>query len=296
MRVRRSASGTSVLAPAKLNLFLEVHARRADGFHEIESLMVPVAWYDRVVAVAEPSTKIRFECRLSRTLAPSTVPLGDDNLCVRAARLLRQRAGLSAGLRLTLEKRIPAESGLGGGSSDAAATLLAVNDAWRLGWDRARLMPLAAELGSDVPFFLLAGAAIARGRGEQLEPVAGLGHLSFVVMRPPEGLSTADVYRACRPSTAPRGVGPLIDALRRRRFEQLPYELHNALEPAAAAVSPCVQRVHDALADVGLRAVRMSGSGSAVFAICRHRREARRAAECLSSRGLGLVKAVDICN
>jgi 4-diphosphocytidyl-2-C-methyl-D-erythritol kinase len=209
---------------------------------------------------------------------------------------LRERAGVRSGLKLVLEKRIPAESGLGGGSSDAAATLLAANDAWQLGWDRARLMPLAAELGSDVPFFLLGGAAAVRGRGERLEPAAALGHLSFVIVRPPEGLSTAEVYRACRPSTAPRGVGPLIDALRRGRFGQLPHELHNVLETAAATVSLCVGRVRHALGAMGQCAVRMSGSGSAFFAICRHRREARRVAECLASRGLGIVKAVDICN
>ncbi len=113
--------------------------------------------------------------------------------------LLRDRAGIRAGARLRLLKRIPATAGLGGGSSDAAAALLAGNVGWNLNWSRERLMELAAELGSDVPFFLAGGAAICRGRGEVVAPVGRLGTLFGVVVRPPVGLSTARVYGHCRP-------------------------------------------------------------------------------------------------
>ena len=122
------------------------------------------------------------------------MPEGPDNLVVRAVELVRRRAGVRRGAKLLLVKRIPAAAGLGGGSSDAAAALVAANEGWRLGRSRDELADWAAELGSDVPFFLAGGPAICRGRGERVEPVAGLGALDFVVVRPPEGLSTAAVY------------------------------------------------------------------------------------------------------
>src|SRR5271156_1731329 len=196
MHVHRSTSGIEVLAPAKLNLFLEVLAKRSDGFHEIETLMVPVAWYDSLHFVSDPGGELSLDCeQIARSAEP--VPTGDDNLVLRAVKLLRDRSSVRQGARLRLVKRIPAASGLAGGSSDAAAALVAANLGWQLNWPREKLAPLAAELGSDVPFFLGQGPAICRGRGEIIEPVAGLGPLWFVVVRPPVGLSTPAVYKAC---------------------------------------------------------------------------------------------------
>lgn len=295
MNVYRQASRAVVRAPAKLNLFFEVLGRRDDGYHEIETLMVPVSLYDTLFAWADTSGQIRLDCRWAAD--PSTgvagrLPPAQENLATRAAQLLRTRAGVDAGIALRLVKRIPSASGLGGGSSDAAAALLAANAVWRLGWTREALAELAAELGSDVPFFVAGGAAIARGRGERVEAVANLLPLHFVVVRPPEGLSTAEVYSHCRVAREPRSARPLVEALRSGDTRNLRRLVHNRLEGAAESLSPWIGRVrrelsrHDCLAD------QMTGSGTAYFGICRHARHARRVAGRLQARGLGRVYSV----
>ncbi|MDH3719791.1 MAG: 4-(cytidine 5'-diphospho)-2-C-methyl-D-erythritol kinase, partial [Planctomycetota bacterium] len=210
MLARRSAEGIEVHAPAKINLFLEVIAKREDGFHEIETLIAPVSLYDTLVMrdvspVASDTAAITLQLDVTAGLRQA-IPGGDENLAVQAARLLRQRAGVHAGLAIRLIKRIPAESGLGGGSSDAAAVLVGANVCWQLGWSREQLMELAAELGSDVPFFLARTAAICRGRGEQVRPIGPLGGWHIVIAQPDDRLSTADVYQRCELTGARRHV------------------------------------------------------------------------------------------
>jgi 4-diphosphocytidyl-2-C-methyl-D-erythritol kinase len=189
-------------------------------------------------------------------------------------------------------KRIPAASGLAGGSSDAAAALVAANLGWQLNWPREQLAPLAAELGSDVPFFLGQGPAVCRGRGEIMEPVAGLAPLSFVIVRPPVGLSTPAVYRACRPAVEPRHAEPLVDSLRRGDLGTAAKHFHNALQIAAEGLCDWIARLKQEFAALGCLAHQMSGSGSAYFGLCRHARHARRIAASLRSRGVGQVYAV----
>jgi 4-diphosphocytidyl-2-C-methyl-D-erythritol kinase len=220
------------------------------------------------------------------------LPTGSENIVVRAVELGRTRAGVNRGAKLRLVKRIPSAAGLGGGSSDAAAALLLVNTAWRLGWTSGQLMTLAAELGSDVPFFIGGGAAICRGRGERIEPVVGLGRLHFVVVRPPAGLSTRAVYGACRAAAQPRRAEPLVAALRqgdRRGVGQL---LHNGLQPAAESLSPWIARLREEFAQLDFLGHQMSGSGTSYFGLCRHARQARHLAGRLQSRGVGQVYAL----
>ncbi len=222
MDVHRQATSTIVRAPAKLNLFFEVLAKRSDGYHEIETLMVPVSLYDTLVASSESSGRVSLECHWAApgeaTDALGQLPAERENLAVKAVELLRLRAGVDRGLALKLIKRIPSAAGLGGGSSDAAAALLAANAVWDLDWTRSALAAVGAEIGSDVPFFLGRGAAICRGRGEKIEPIAGLGNLHFVVVRPPDGLSTAKVYAHCRlPADPPRSVETFDPVAAQRR-------------------------------------------------------------------------------
>ena len=300
MHVRSTGAGLEILAPAKLNLFLEVLDKRSDGFHEIETLMYPVALYDTLVFHDDPGGQsLRLTCqRASLSPAPGegtsdTLPDGADNLVVRAVELVRQRHGVTRGARLRLFKRIPLAAGLAGGSSDAAAALLAANRVWRLGLSRAELAALAAELGSDIPFFLHGGPAVCRGRGEIIERAEGLGSLHFVVARPPVGLSTADVYRACRPSAKPSRVAGLIDALRRGSLASAGGSLHNALQAAAETLSPWISRLSREFGQLDFLGHRMSGSGTSYFGLCRHARHARRLAACLRARGVGRVYAVE---
>jgi 4-diphosphocytidyl-2-C-methyl-D-erythritol kinase len=301
MQIHRSAVGLVAHTPAKLNLFFEVLGQRDDGYHEIETLMVPVQWYDSLYFREDRSGQVELEFeRAPGCGGPSGYKLGDvpegkGNLVVRAVELLRRRSGVSFGASLRLVKRIPAAAGLGGGSSDAAAALVLANRGWGLGWSRPALAELAAELGSDVPFFLVSGPAVCRGRGERVEPVAGFGALCFVVVRPPVGLSTADVYRVCQAAERPRALAPLLTALADGNLAVAGRLLHNRLQPAAETLSPWIRRLREAMACLDVLGHQMSGSGTCYFGLCRHAGHARRLARRLQASGVGTVFAVRGC-
>lgn len=306
MRIHRSGVNHVVQAPAKLNLFFEVLAKRADGYHEVETLMCPIDLYDTLYFRQEASGQVELICErvpqsggLSGTGLSGTgvgeVPEGRDNLVVRAVELVRRRAGVDSGATLRLVKRIPTAAGLGGGSSDAAAALVAANQGWGLGFSPGELAAAAAELGSDVPFFLAGGPAVCRGRGERVEPVAGVGLLSCVVVCPPAGLSTAAVYGACRPARQAESVAPLLGALSRGNMKQTGRLLFNRLQPAAARLSPWIERLQREFAGEDCLGHGMSGSGTSYFGLCRHARHARRVARRLQANGVGNVFAVRSC-
>ncbi len=292
MRLYRvSAAQWAVDAPAKLNLFFEVLAKRSDGYHEIETLMCPIGLYDTVLFSPNQSGRVDLGCTKSPRLGGKELPSDGRNLVTRAIELLRERTGCRQGAEVRLIKRIPMEAGLGGGSSDAAAALVVASRAWGLSVAPAELRQWAAELGSDVPFFLGCGSAVCRGRGEWVEPAPG-GGLSFVVVRPESGLSTAEVYRHCRPPEQPRSVGPAVAALGRGDAFALGRALFNRLESAAASLSPWIERLHRAFARLDLCGYQMSGSGTAFFGVCRHARHARIVAGRLTAMGFRQVFAV----
>ncbi len=301
MHIHRSPVDLVVQAPAKLNLFFEVLAKRSDGYHEIETLMCPIDLYDTLHFQEDPNGALELRCRRvfgasgPRGRGLCEVPEGPDNLVMRAVELVRRRSGVRRGAKLRLVKRIPAAAGLGGGSSDAAAALVAANEGWQLGRSREELAQWATELGSDVPFFLAGGPAICRGRGEQVTPVAGLGALHFVVVRPPAGLSTAAVYGGCRTATQPQAACPLVEALRQRDWKQVTRRVFNRLQPAAEALSPWVKRLQQEFAQLDFLGYGMSGSGTSYFGLCRHARQARRSARRLEAYSLGSVFALRSC-
>ena len=262
MEVHRSAAGVTVRAPAKLNLFFEVLAKRSDGFHEIETLMAPIGLEDRLHFAPTTNGELHLTCRwaddvvrhdravateaqqsalvFQQSASSGDLPPAESNLAWRTLDLLRRRANVAAGVEVELIKRIPAAAGLGGGSSDAAAALLAGNIGWELHWPIERLAALAAELGSDVPFFLYGGPAICRGRGEQIETIGRLPALWFVVVRPPAGLSTAEVYRRCRPGPIDTQYSSqrLAEALRHGNLRTARTLFANRLEEPASQLSP----------------------------------------------------------
>jgi len=289
MIVRSIAGGVEVLAPAKLNLFLEVLGRRPDGYHEIESLMVAVSLHDTLTFTDDPSGEITL-----RTNEPA-LPKGGDNLVVMAAVRLKESAGSIRGARIVLDKAIPMQAGLAGGSSDAAATLAALDRLWDLGTPPGRLEALAGEIGSDVAFFAHAPAAVCRGRGEQVESVPLKESYHFVLVCPPVGMSTADVYRQVVPPDQPRAIGAVLEALSQGGPADLGRSLFNRLQPITEALRPELTRVRDALASLGplLDGSSMSGSGSAYFGLCRNSAAARRAADILKPLGLGWVRVVN---
>lgn len=298
MHFHRSAERVTVQAPAKLNLFFEVLGKRPDGYHEIEMLVAPVGLYDTLCFQSQDREEIRFTCQKASGAWAAQgewlpdVPEGPENLVVRAVELLRSRAGIERGAWIHLVKRIPAAAGLGGGSSDAAAALWAANLAWQLGWSSDALGRLGAELGSDVPLFFTGAAAICRGRGERVEAVPEIPSLDYVIVRPPAGLSTAAVYRACRPASQPRRMEPLLEALRSGNLGEAGRWLFNRLEPAAESLSPWIERLRRELARLDCPGFQMSGSGTCCFALCRHAGHARHVAARLRARSVGAAIAV----
>jgi 4-diphosphocytidyl-2-C-methyl-D-erythritol kinase len=305
MHVRRLPSRIEVLTPAKINLFLAVLGKRPDGYHDIETVMAAVGTYDSLIAIPRSGEEITVESRWTHAALPrqpwaggtrqaahellyGEIPRGPSNLVWQAAELLRQRAGHQGGAAIWLVKRIPLQAGLGGASSDAAAALVAANEAWGLGWTRERLWKLAAELGSDVAFFLQGGAAVCRGRGERIETIQAC-RLHVVIVRPPVGLSTADVYRRCRPAATPRGAGPMTAALARGDAAAVSRELVNDLQPAASELTPWIADLQTEFQNHELTGHQMSGSGSSYFGLCRSARHGRRVAARLRARSIGQV-------
>jgi 4-diphosphocytidyl-2-C-methyl-D-erythritol kinase len=289
MIVRSIDGVVEVLAPAKLNLFLEILARRPDGYHEIESLMVAVDLHDTLFFADDPSGTVSLRCD------DPSLPVGGENLVIKAAERLRSATGCHRGARIELRKSIPAQAGLAGGSSDAAATLVGLDRLWNLGTPHGQLSELAGEIGSDVAFFLGPGrAAICRGRGELVEEIALPRAIHFVLICPPVGVSTAEVYQHVRPPDGPRSIDPVLDALSHDDLPSLGERLFNRLQEIAEGIRPELVRVRNALAGVTppLLGSLMSGSGSAYFGLCRDRASAENAARNMDPLELGWVRAV----
>lgn len=295
----------TILAPAKLNLTLDVLGRTNDGYHELSTVMVPVRWFDSLYF--EPLAKLGGRAGLINFSLHGSgrnelVPANESNLVVRALQLLRERSGCELGARVSLVKRIPSGAGLGGGSSDAAAALQIANRGWGLHWSEERLSALAAELGSDVPFFLAGAAAICGGRGERVERLPRGVPLNFVIVKPEDSLSTAEVYRrfdelktASAVRRDKRTIASMSCDLRCGAVGNFAAWMSNSLQTAAASLSSWIEQVERVFADLGFAAHQLTGSGSAYFGICRHAGEARRLASIIKSRQLGLVFVTRSC-
>lgn len=304
MVVRRQASSWSIATPAKLNLYLEVLGRRSDGYHELETLMAPLAWCDvlRWEAADGRPLELAYDAATAARWQVAA-PADDGNLALRAMRMAAAVNGAEPRGRLVLLKRIPVGAGLGGGSSNAAGALLLANAVWDLRLSPQELLQLAGELGSDVPFFLAGGAAICRGRGERIEPVGPLASLPVVVANPPIGLATAEVFRRASatrtawPDVADsrRAVESLVDALRRGAVAEACRWMSNRLQPAACSLYAAMEQWRTALSGVGLWGAGMTGSGSSWFGIARSARQARRVAGWLTAQNLGHVVATATC-
>jgi 4-diphosphocytidyl-2-C-methyl-D-erythritol kinase len=240
-----------VPAPAKLNLFLHVTGRRPDGYHLLQSAFMLIDWCDTLDFERTGDGLVSRE-----DLAE---PLPAEDLCVRAARALQQASGCPYGVRIRLLKRIPAQAGLGGGSSDAASTLLALNRLWELRLTLPELERIGLELGADVPFFLRGRTAWVEGIGEQLSPI-DVPPARFLVAKPPAGLATRDVFS--HPGLPRSGEAAIISG-----FAANPFQFgRNDLQAVAEDLCGDVTLALKWLGSQGLQG-RMSGSGSAVFAL-----------------------------
>lgn len=259
-------------APAKINLSLDVFHKREDGYHEVEMVLTTIDLADRLEIQPWP----RDEIALSGT--SGYVPLNENNLVYRAARLLKERFDIRSGVHIRLEKRIPVAAGLGGGSSDAAAALRGLNRLWNLGLSSGELEKLGAELGSDVPFFVRGGTAIARGRGELLEPIDAPPACWVVLAKPAAGISTASVYARYRPGDNERtpATPAVVRAIRDGDFPALCRSLGNMLEDVTVELCPQVRKIKACLLRMGADAALMSGSGPTVYALAAKQSKALR--------------------
>jgi len=253
-----------IRTPAKINLTLDVLGKRSDGFHDLLSVMQTIALYDTIAFWPMHEGVISLDCGLPELC-------GTDNLVYRAVELLRQETGCTYGVRIELHKAIPMQAGLGGGSSDGAATLVALNDWWQLGLDSATLMTLAAKLGSDVPFFIVGGTALIEGRGEIVRSLPDTSPFWLVVVKPPVNVPTANIFRTLQAhgytdGSATRNLVNLIEHGKLPEFTDV--NLLNALEPGAILQYPIIGLTKNSLFEAGAETVRMSGSGPTLYVPC----------------------------
>jgi len=268
-----------IRAPAKINLSLRITGRRADGYHLLDMIMVPVSLYDDIdIRKADRTVKskktdgptIKFTCR------GVPVPANERNLAYRAARLLLNKAHSTESVEIRLHKRIPVGAGLGGGSTDAAATLVGLNRLLKLGFSTRQLERLGLELGADVPFFIHRRPARARGIGERLVPLGRVPRRWFVILYPGFPVSTGWVYRNLPAKLTKLPVNTSISSSLRGK-QSLVNMLVNDLESVTLARFPRISCLKDLLLRVGAVGCLMSGSGSSVFGLFRSKRMAEKA-------------------
>lgn len=250
-------------APAKINLILDVLRRREDGFHEVEMIMTMVDLADRL----EMEPLSRDQIIISSQVG--YIPLDEKNLAFQAAQLIKERYGVKQGVYIHLDKKIPVAAGLAGGSSDAAATLRGLNRLWQLGISERELCELGAELGSDVPFCVTGGTALATGRGEKLERIANPPQCWVVLAKPPINVSTADVYGRFRVNKVDKhpSAAAMRAALEEGSFAGMCASLGNVLEQVTLNIHPEVRQLKESMIRLGADGVLMSGSGPTVFGL-----------------------------
>jgi 4-diphosphocytidyl-2-C-methyl-D-erythritol kinase len=268
-------------APAKINLGLHVLRKRADGYHDIETVLHRIGWADRITAAPAES--------LTMTCSDPTLPTDERNLCLQAAQRLQAAFDVSRGAQLHLDKRVPYGAGLGSGSSDAAATLKLLDALWALDAPPGTLHAIAARIGSDVPFFLDGATALATGRGDELTPLRDERETSYtlpfalVVIVPDVHIATPDAYRRVTPKSL--GRPNMAAVVRTNDLARWQAELVNDFEAPVLEAYPAVRAAHDLLIEAGAGYVALSGSGSAVYGMFAHEAAARAAKEAAQTTG-----------
>jgi 4-diphosphocytidyl-2-C-methyl-D-erythritol kinase len=286
-------------APGKINVYLSVGALQDDGYHDVATAYQAVSLYEDVLA--EPADD--FSVQFTGPIDTSAVPVDGSNLALRAARLVAETAGHRGGVRLTIDKQVPVAGGMGGGSADAAATLLAVDTLWGTGLGRDELLRLAAQLGADVPFAFAGGTAIGTGRGDELSPALAKGEFHWVLALSDTGLSTPAVYRALDEhreryradiAPAPRKPGVesnVLQALRAGDADLLADCLHNDLQAPAMRLQPDLAATLELGERAGALAGLVSGSGPTVAFLVPDQDAALDVQVALSASGLVSVRA-----
>ncbi|MBW1916310.1 MAG: 4-(cytidine 5'-diphospho)-2-C-methyl-D-erythritol kinase [Deltaproteobacteria bacterium] len=271
-----------IRAPAKLNIRLKVINRRPDGYHELVSVMVPVELCDILELEVLRRNRIELVCEGYQ------VPDNEDNLVCRAAASFFSKTGIDKGVSLKLTKKIPVAAGLGGGSSDAAATLLSLNKIHSDPLSMSDLHGLAVKLGADVPFFLACRPSLARGIGEILEPLRDWPEYWYIIVTPPIRVSTSWVYENLKLELTSGEYDYILATLKNDPFK-VSHVLENDLEKVTSASFPIIDTLKKLLMDVGAEGAIMSGSGPSVFGLFSSFKQAISAKKSLISKDLGDV-------
>lgn len=268
-------------AYAKINWRLHVLGRRADGYHELRTIFQTVTLHDRLTFAATDDERVSLTCD------DAAIPVDERNLVLRAACALREKYQVREGARLHLEKRIPVEAGLGGGSSDAAVALLGLAALWRVKTSREELTGLGARLGADVPFFFTGGTALGTGLGTEVEPLADAQAEHLLIIKPEAKVSTPEAYKALKRPALTKEEGDIILSISRaeaRIRDSLHEVLHNDFEQAIYALYPEIAEARQGLIEQGARGALLAGSGASVFGIFENEEALGRARSVLEAR------------
>ena len=269
-----------IKAPAKLNIRLKVTGRRPDGYHKLVSIMIPIDLFDLLELKVDEGGGLKLACE------GLPVPTDENNLVYRVARAFFSRTGLREEASIKLIKNIPVAAGLGGGSSDAAATLMALNEMWSKPLSSSEMHDLAIELGADVPFFLEGKPCLARGIGEILEPLESWPKWWFVIVHPPIEVSTSWVYENLKLELT-TGEHDYIKKILSHAPISIPQILENDLERVTTATFPIVETIKNGLIDTGALGALMTGSGPSVFGVFPTLDAAQMGKRDLASQNLG---------
>lgn len=269
----------TISAPAKINLTLDVLARRADGYHELSTIMQSISLADTVLVEAERSSETVIELTCDKPF----VPTDERNIAFKAAKAFLQKAGIHAHVRIALQKRIPVGAGMGGGSTDAAAVLRALEALLPSGMTSAEMTLLAKSIGADVPFVLRGGCALAEGIGEALRPIPVYEGIPIVVCKPRASASTKEIFTRLKVDSITEHPDTLgaIEAIREKNLDALAFRLFSVLESVTTEICPAIGEYRRDLLKAGALAAVMTGSGTAVFGVFADKASASRAADAL---------------
>ena len=277
-------TASELLSPAKVNIFLKITGKRNDGYHELLTVFVPVALYDKLV-ISKSEKGLEVYCR-GREL-----PKDENNLVNKAALSFFEKTGIKKGVKITLIKNIPISSGLGGGSSDAATTLKGLNHLWQNVLSKEDLEKLALSLGADVPFFLLQKPAIAKGIGEILQPIENFPSIWYVIVSPNLMISTAWAYKRTKLELTNSIDQNIISSFQKNIFN-IPDLLFNDLEKVTLVKHPFLSSIKESLLQLGALGALMTGSGPSIFGLFDSAKKAQEAGKMLESYNKGDVFVV----
>ncbi|EFR43532.1 4-(cytidine 5'-diphospho)-2-C-methyl-D-erythritol kinase [Streptococcus pseudoporcinus] len=258
-------------APAKINLGLDIQGKREDGYHDLEMVMVSVDLCDyiSVSALEEDCIQVASDC--------PKMPVNAKNDVFKAAQLIKENYQIKSGVSIFLTKKIPVCAGMGGGSSDAAATIRALNQLWDLKMSTAEMIALGMEIGSDVPYCIEAGCSRISGKGEIVQPIDGHFSSWVVLVKPDFGISTRTVFPNVDLENISRvNIDTIVETIEGNDYQAMIAAMGNALEDVSIARKPFIQKIKDKMVSSGADVALMTGSGPSVFALCQSEKQANR--------------------